>query len=188
MMPGEKNILKIFETYQFANVCAAEFLDEIKNSELAQNTIVAITGDHNLREFRPKNDEYLLKKYAVPLYLYIPQKLKKPFNPNVSGSHLDIAPTLYELSLSSQNYRAAGKSLTGENKKGFAFNADGFIISADKAVLYDPSSGKAQYFDFDFNTKMLKYAQSSDEHLEMIKRYKETIAAADEYLRKAIEN
>ncbi|MDR2192628.1 MAG: LTA synthase family protein [Endomicrobium sp.] len=184
-MPEEKNVRKIFETYQFANICAAEFLDAVKNSELAQNTIIAITGDHNLREIRAKDEKDLFKKYAVPLYLYIPQKLKKPFNARVAGSHIDIAPTLYELSLSSQNYYAAGESLAGENKEGFAFNGDGFILSGDKAVLYNVSTGKTEYFDFDFNTKMLKYAESSNERLQMLERYKKTLAASDVYLRQA---
>ena len=61
----------IFEVYQFANRELAKLISDIKNSEFADNTVIAVTGDHNLRELaRNKNISYsqlirdVLKEYC----------------------------------------------------------------------------------------------------------------------------
>ncbi|MDR1196582.1 MAG: LTA synthase family protein [Endomicrobium sp.] len=184
MMPGEKKYgKKIFETYQFANHEAAKFLDAVKNSKLAENTIVVITGDHNLREINPPLKEDLFKKYAVPMYIYMPEKIKKRFNADIAGSHIDIMPTLYDLSLSETEYVAAGTSLLDDSKKHIAFNSEGFILSQDKAVLYNIDAGKAEYFNFDARTKTLTETEYTQRHGEMVEYYKNTVAAADIFLK-----
>ncbi|MCL2335155.1 MAG: LTA synthase family protein [Endomicrobia bacterium] len=183
MMPNEKKYgKKIFETYQFANMQAAKFLKAVKESELGQNTIVVITGDHNLREFAARTPEELFKKYAVPLYIYVPEKLKKNFDTSVSGCHMDIMPTLYDLSLSQADYIAAGASLLDAGKKHIAFNSGGFILSGDKAVMYDTEKKSASYFAFDAATKNLKPAEPVQEHADMLEYYKKILAASDIYL------
>jgi phosphoglycerol transferase MdoB-like AlkP superfamily enzyme len=183
MMPGEtKYGNRIFETYQFANREAAKFLSEIKNSELAKNTIVVITGDHSLREFKATVPEELFKKYSVPMYMYVPEKLRKNMDVTLSGCHMDIAPTLYDLSLSQVEYVAAGQSLVEDNINHIAFNSDGFIVSKDKAVLYNPDNTNTIYFNFDTKTKMLEITQETQEHQEMLKYYKKVVATSNEYL------
>jgi phosphoglycerol transferase MdoB-like AlkP superfamily enzyme len=183
MMPGEKKYgRKIFETYQFANQEAAKFLDAVKNSSLAENTIVVITGDHNLREINPPAKEDLFKRYAVPMYIYAPEKLKRQLDANVTGSHMDIMPTLYDLSLSETAYISAGTSLADSSQKHIAFNSEGFILCEDKAVIYNINTDEAKYFAFDAKTKTLSETEYSQEHGEMLAYYKNTLAAADVYL------
>ena len=183
MMPGEtKYGVRIFESYQFANRQAAKFLSEIKNSEFAKNTIVVITGDHNLREFKATTQEELFKKYSVPMYVYVPEKLKKDIDVNISGCHMDIAPTLYDLSLSKAEYTAAGESLLKKNLNHVAFNSDGFILSNNKAVLYNPENANTTYFNFNDKTKMLEITQETQEHKEMLEYYKKIIVTSNEYL------
>ncbi|MDR2426183.1 MAG: LTA synthase family protein [Endomicrobium sp.] len=183
MMRGEKKYgRKIFETYQFANHEAAKFLDAIKNSDLAENTIVVITGDHNLREINPLPKEDLFKKYAVPTYIYMPKKIKKQIDANIAASHMDIIPTLYDLSLSETAYVAAGVSLLDDSKKHIAFNSEGFILSEDKVVLYNIDSDEILYFNFDTKSKTLTETQYSQRHGEMLDYYKNIVAAADIYL------
>ncbi|MDR2066597.1 MAG: sulfatase-like hydrolase/transferase [Endomicrobium sp.] len=183
MMPGEtKYGAKIFETYQFANREAAKFLSEIKSSELAHNTIVVITGDHSLREFKASVPEELFKKYSVPMYMYVPEKLRKNMDVNLSGCHMDIVPTLYDLSLSQMEYVAAGESLVRGNLNHIAFNSDGFILSNNKAVLYNPENANATYFNFNEKTKMLELTQETQEHKEMLEYYKKVVATSNEYL------
>ena len=183
MMPNEKKYgKKIFESYQFANREAAKFLKAIKNSELGENTIVVITGDHNLREFVARTPEELFKRYAVPMYIYMPEKLKKSFNTHIAGCHMDIMPTLYDLSLSEAEYVAAGTSLLEESKKHIAFNSEGFILSGDKAVYYDIKKNSASYFTFDEASKNLTPAEPVQEHADMLEYYKKILAASDVYL------
>ncbi|MDR1940978.1 MAG: sulfatase-like hydrolase/transferase [Endomicrobium sp.] len=183
MMPEEKYPEKIFESYQFANRQAAKFLDEIKKSEFSKNTIVVITGDHNLREIYAQTPEELFKRYAVPLYIYMPESLKKDFDLQTAGSHTDIAPTLYDLSLSSVNYVSAGTSLLNNDKPNIAFNSEGFILSQDKAVSFNINTGETLYFDFNDETKMLKYCPQTLQHVQMLEYYKKTLSAADAYLK-----
>ncbi|AKL98277.1 LTA synthase family protein [Endomicrobium proavitum] len=189
-MPGmsKEYIDQMFKTYQFANREIAKFISAVKKSELADNTIIVVTGDHNLREFPGLTREELFRKYAVPLYIYVPKKLKRPMNINEAGSHTDIMPTLYDLSLSRQKYISAGTSLADNGKKHIAFNSDGFILSGNKAALYNVDSKTAQYFIFDLKTKLLSETQATKEHNDMIEYYKQTIAAADVYLNQKNQN
>jgi phosphoglycerol transferase MdoB-like AlkP superfamily enzyme len=182
MMPNEKHLERIFETYQFANRQAAKFLDAIKNSEFRDNTIVVITGDHNLREIRASVKEELFKRYAVPMYMYIPDKLKKKIDSNITACHMDIAPTLYDLSLSEAEYTAAGVSILDKNKNHIAFNNAGFIISGDKAVLYSIENSELIYFNFDSKSKILSITEQTNEHKIMIEYYKNIISASDIYI------
>ena len=185
MMPNEKKYgRKIFETYQFANHEAAKFLDAVKNSKLAENTIVVITGDHNLREINPPSKSDLFKKYAVPMYIYVPKSIKKQFDVSAAGCHMDIMPTLYDLSLSETGYTAAGTSLTDSSKRHIAFNSEGFILSGDKAVQYNINTDDAVYFNFHQETKKLEITESTSQHEEMIEYFKNNIAASDIYLKK----
>ncbi|MDR3306644.1 MAG: sulfatase-like hydrolase/transferase [Endomicrobium sp.] len=182
MMPGEKHLERIFENYQFANAEASKFLDAVKNSEFRDNTIVVITGDHNLREVKSSTPEELFKRYAVPTYLYIPKKLKKEFNANITACHMDIAPTLYDLSLSEVEYAAAGISMLEQDKKHIAFNSGGFILSGDKAILFNIENGEILYFNFDSKSKMLSITEQTDEHKFMLEYYKKIISASDMYI------
>jgi phosphoglycerol transferase MdoB-like AlkP superfamily enzyme len=182
MMPGEKHLKRIFKTYQFANTQASKFLDNVKNSQLRDNTIVVITGDHNLREFRASIPEELFKRYAVPMYLYVPEKLKKEFNANITACHMDIAPTLYDLSLSEVDYKSAGVSMLDKDKRHIAFNSNGLILCDDKAVLYNIESGEIIYFNFDINSRNLFKTNESTKHKEMLKYYKQIMATSDVYI------
>ena len=185
MMPNEKKYgKKIFETYQFANREAAKFISAVKESELAQNTIIVLTGDHNLREITAASPEDLFKKYAVPLYIYMPENLKKNFDEGISGSHTDIMTTIYDLALSEAEYVSAGVSLLDNEKKHIAFNSEGFILSGNKAVSFDIKTGNTLYFDFDQAGKTLTQTEETQEHTEMLEYYKKTLAAADIYLNK----
>lgn len=182
MMPGEPHLKRIFETYQFANREASKFLDIVKNSEFKDNTIVVITGDHNLREVKAFVPEELFKRYSVPMYLYVPEKLKKKIDANITACHIDIAPTLYDLSLSQVEYIAAGISMLDQDKNHIAFNSNGFILSRDKAVLFNIENGKILYFNFDAKSKILSLTEPTDEHSFMLEYYKRTILASDMYI------
>ncbi|MCX2717508.1 LTA synthase family protein [Helicobacter sp. MIT 21-1697] len=118
--------IKIFTLlYQYANDAFGNFMDNIKNSSLGKNTIVAASGDHRLRDFihNPSTDKALY--HAVPLYLYVPQDYAHHihYDPTRVGSHKDILPTLYELSLSNTQYMSLGgrNILAKEDNEKYAF-------------------------------------------------------------------
>jgi len=85
--------LEVLKSFQYSNDALGRFMDKIKNSPLSENTIVIITGDHNIRSiinYNTENSQHL--KYSVPLYIYLPQDLKKSLHIDTTryGSHYDI--------------------------------------------------------------------------------------------------
>ncbi len=104
--------------YQYSNNCLGQFIDDIKNSPLGENTIVVATGDHTNNQLFEFTDKDMLKKYAVPFILYVPEKykVKNSVDVNRFGSHKDIFPTLFNLSLSNAKYLKTGNNLMSADK------------------------------------------------------------------------
>jgi hypothetical protein len=101
------------------------------------------------------------------MYLYTPEKLRKELNANITACHMDIAPTLYDLSLSEVAYKAAGVSMLDEDKKHITFNNNGFIMCDDKTVSYNIETRKIIYFNFDVNSRELFRTNKISEHIYM---------------------
>lgn len=84
---------------QYANKCLGDFLSWFKNSTLADNTVVIVTGDHNVRSILNYDIVPIEYKHAVPLYIYLPPRLaidnvtKKRIEERY-GCHYDILPTI----------------------------------------------------------------------------------------------
>jgi phosphoglycerol transferase MdoB-like AlkP superfamily enzyme len=104
-----------FRAYQYANDCLGRFLKRLKESEYSENTIVAVTGDHNSYALFPIHNSSIeeKEKYIVPFFLSIPEKYKNSLyiNEERIGSHKDIFPTLINLSLSNAKYFNLGNNL-----------------------------------------------------------------------------
>ncbi len=94
-------------------------LTKIKSSKLGENTIIGFSGDHNsytLFPFENPNTKEI-NKHSVPFYLYVPEKYIRENKVNIKrfGSHKDIFPTLFNLSLSNQEYFSLGNNLLEKN-------------------------------------------------------------------------
>ena len=155
----------LFKVYQYANNQLAKFITDIKKSKFADNTIIAVTGDHNLRELSNYVPEESFVRYAVPFYLYIPQQIKESLNiqkvnTDLCGSHIDIMPTLYNLSLSSKEYVSAGNNLL-DCDDNIAFNTDGVVLRNDIAIKYNFVDDSIQSFSFDNKSKMLSVTEEN---------------------------
>ena len=177
----EKGIfIERFKAFEYSNQMLADFLKAIKNSPLAENTIVAITGDHNFWGFMNYSKEETYSKHTVPLYFYIPKDLRpKNVDLNKVGSHKDIATTLYELSLSDVEYLSFGVDLFGPNKP-YAFNNN--LYASSEGVVYKNQSYK--WGDF----PLIEQKKSSEKFEELRKTYRSTLTIADYYLRMLYEN
>ncbi len=177
-----------FLTYQYSCRKAAEFLTRIKNSKYADNTIVAITGDHNFWNTFSYPVERQLDMVSVPFYLYIPAKLrpdKSKIDMQACGSHNDIMPTLYELSLSNASYWATGTDMLSDKaSKHTAYNDLGIIINKDCAVLYDFASNKQKYYKWNAaKPREMVLTEQTAEHDGMLKHYKSGVAIAQYMLK-----
>ncbi|VEJ23970.1 LTA synthase family protein [Helicobacter cholecystus] len=125
--------------YQYSNDTFGQFLTWLKHSPYQNNTIVLATGDHRMRSLSSLGMQKSFIDFAVPLYLYVPKAYLKNTNahydPQMLGSHKDIFPTLYHLSLSKQNYLANGgvSLLHSKETCNFAYNE---AIKADCKGVY----------------------------------------------------
>ncbi|MDK4689095.1 LTA synthase family protein [Kingella negevensis] len=122
-----KELNEILNTYHYANNALGHFITQAKQT----NTIIAATGDHNMRGIAYPNISDLVLAHAVPFYLYVPENYRQNtvYQPERIGSHKDIMPTLYELSLPKQTYLRTGCNLTQpENADnpwcGYGYNAE----------------------------------------------------------------
>lgn len=163
-MSGDRPLMeRRLRDYGYALDMAGRFMDSIKaDSILASNTVVAITADNNTIEYGMKYDDPITTAKKIPFYLYLPHRFKLPLiNTSVAGSHKDLFPTLYHLTLSDTAYTSMGVSLLEKEKRHCGFN-DAGIINTDAGTF---KVGKAKN----------KTQQSCEQY------YKATLAA-EEYL------
>ncbi len=125
-----------FRSYAYALDQVGIFLDKFKESKFKDNTIVVVTADNNTVEGIMKYDDNpIFTSKNIPLYLYLPAKLKEKLDidTKVAGSHKDIFPTLYNLTLDNKKYFAVGTNLLDKNQIHYGFNGS-MIINKDKEV------------------------------------------------------
>ncbi|AKP33047.1 LTA synthase family protein [Yersinia aleksiciae] len=111
-----KQLDEVFHTLRYTNDQLGQFISWVKQHSLGEHTIIAATGDHNIRGISyPDVNEQALSR-AVPFYLYVPQGYRQNshFDASRVGSHKDIWPTLYQLSLSEAPYYRTGCDLLSE--------------------------------------------------------------------------
>ena len=111
---NRKVLDKYLTGFRYYNKALNDFLNRFKASAAAKNTILVITGDHNVRVIL--NHDVIDKRYehSVPLYVYLPPYLRKEaYNKltNRWGSHDDILATLAPFAFRNTKYFKMGKNL-----------------------------------------------------------------------------
>lgn len=157
-----------FKSYQYANQMLGELMTRVKSSPLGEKLVLGATGDHGFLLINYGEGD-LLQKWQVPFYLYVPQALKKQLKTSTKttknfGSHMDIFPTLFELSLSQTTHYSFGHNLLTENSKKQAFHFSRLIMSQDGAVQAEKSP---KYFSW--NPEDPEHLVSSPPSLELEK-------------------
>lgn len=144
---------KLLQVYQYANDSLGQFIAGIKQSNLANHTLIAASGDHRVRSISTKNLNEFAVSFAVPFYLYVPDVILEhsqfQYQPERIGSHRDIFPTLYHFSLSDQNYISLGGenllSVDGVSNRGYnkvrSINQWGAYDNGSSARLYAWDNG-----------------------------------------------
>jgi phosphoglycerol transferase MdoB-like AlkP superfamily enzyme len=156
---------KRFYSYQYAIDQVGKFLTHIKNSNLKDNTIVVVTADNNTIDGIMTYDEKpLFNAKNIPLLLYIPKNVKErvgAIDTTTFGSHKDIFPTLYNLTLSNTSYIAIGSDLLNKQLPHVGFNGS-MVVSSKKETL-----------------KLKSLSEKTDSEL---KNYYKATLAVEEYL------
>ena len=119
---------EILNTFRYSNDQLGQFIGRVKTR--APHTVIAATGDHNMRAIGyPEPDEAALG-HAVPFYLYVPPEYRSAavYRPERAGSHKDVMPTLYALSLSGHDYYQNGCNLVATVQSspwcGYGYNTE----------------------------------------------------------------
>ena len=129
-------------TYQYANDCLGNFIRRIKESPLGENTIIAVTGDHNARAVFDYSDLHPIDKYGVPFLLYIPEKYKQTlgvYDTACFASHKDVFPTIYHIALSDASYVKSGVNLLDKQQTdtNFAITDNNVILTRNGCVRFE---------------------------------------------------
>lgn len=165
-----------FRVYQYSNRKLGEMMNRIKNSSLGEKTVVAVSGDHG---FMLKNfaESELLQKWQTPLYLYIPPAAGKKLDAKMFGSHIDIFPTLFDVSLSETEHFSFGVSLLDPKAPHQAFHYSRLALNAAGAVIADQHS---QFFKWkEPFTELLPVTDPSPELKALDKRYRALMGLMD---------
>jgi phosphoglycerol transferase MdoB-like AlkP superfamily enzyme len=159
---------KSLMVYQYANNCLGNFIKKISESKLAENTIIVAFGDHSehrLPVFFSFSDKDFYKLHSVPCIFYIPEKYKAKLKIDTQrfGSHKDIFPTLYNLSLSKTKYYKSGNNLFASNvneKRYYAlFNFD-YALNNNGLVALSKGNKLCMHWS-DIKNHLLNYGDTS---------------------------
>lgn len=105
---------KYLKAFQYFDTCLAHFLDEFKKSPAAKNTVLVITGDHNVRSILDYNVIGKRWQNSVPLYIYLPPYLRDkdyPMHPKKWGCHYDLVATMASFAFRGTDYMKLGSNL-----------------------------------------------------------------------------
>lgn len=178
-----------FKTYRYSTDALAGFIDDVKGSELKKSTIVAATGDHSSWLVNFTSDERFTKD-TVPFYLYLPDSLRKIHRldkaifENSFGGHMDIWPTLYNLSLHDLDYDTFGTDMFIKKDLTFSLN-NSRLIASPTAAVFVHNGDKSSYFDRDQtkpNDLFITGTTKNPVHEALDLKYKSLMGSIDSYL------
>jgi len=144
-----------FRSYAYALDQVGVFLDQFKKSKYKDNTIVVVTADNNTVDGIMKyDDNHILNSKNIPLYFYLPKDLKEKLDidTKVTGSHKDIFPTLYNLTLDDKKHISIGKNLFDKEQEHYGFNGS-LVVSSKNEVK--------KFKSFNETDKMIEYYKAS---------------------------
>lgn len=133
---SDQELIKKLGHFWYADKVMSGFVGEMR--QRYPNSLFLITGDHADRlNIEPNPDLYT--RYGIPLVIYGPGIHKNSLPPRVSGSQINITPTLIELiAPKGFTYYSTAPSLTRGNDFGFNYAfwiTSGFIGKNDTPAV-----------------------------------------------------
>lgn len=174
---GDEIARKRFLGLQYGNQKAGDFLTKIKTTALNENVVVALTGDHSFWIAKGVGLDEEFKRFAVPFFISVPERLRpKNVDQNNFGSHEDIFPTLYPLTLSEAQYLKLGEDLI--NEPGVAQNNSG-IYANQRGAFHHNSFWR-------WKTDAFQILEATPESIELVslkKQAESKIGLTDFYIK-----
>ena len=134
---------------------------------MLKNTITAVTADHNLQGIRNYIEQDFMHRLRIPLFILGPSNIvRTPWTITAFGTHVDIAPTLLELTLPNTFYLSFGKNLILSRKDLSIANQIGIIFSPKHILNYDYHTRQTRgfyYWDSPKRWKMISNNNTGEE-------------------------
>jgi lipoteichoic acid synthase len=156
----------------YADMALGNFIDQLKESDLYDNTLLVIYGDHSaitknhseqLMEFIGKENSELewIKLQKVPLIIHYPGVENGQINSIISGE-IDIFPTIANLMNLNAPFTMGKDLLNSDISEGYAVLRNGSVIT-DKYIYL---SGIMEAFDPDTENELMpeQYEQNLEKY------------------------
>ena len=115
LWPGDKgseHLLPNLQTYRYANDELAKFVDAVQTHAWGRDTVIAATGDHNVRTFgQYTTPQSQVLRQQVPFVVWGAGPKPCDTAMHQAASHLDMFPTLFPLLGIGQGYLVTGRNL-----------------------------------------------------------------------------
>lgn len=109
---GSEHLLPNLQTYRYANDELAKFVRATQTSPAGPRTLIAATGDHNVRTFgQYATPESQILRQQVPFIVWGADRLACPNTLHQAASHLDMFPTLFPMLGIGRGYMQTGRNL-----------------------------------------------------------------------------
>jgi phosphoglycerol transferase MdoB-like AlkP superfamily enzyme len=168
---SERGIINVFNTLKYVNNSLGVFLTDIKESRLRGCTVIAVTGDHNIRGVGYTDPSEAVLSWAVPFYLYVPAEYRQylRFDPLSPAGHKDIWTTLYNTTLPNAPYYSLGCDLLAEDKdKPFCFGYyPGMVFDSVGAYAYKIG----EFREWQDDLRLSAPRKLTDDEIKRYKRY-----------------
>jgi phosphoglycerol transferase MdoB-like AlkP superfamily enzyme len=172
----EELAMKRFLALQYANQKLGEFITRMKSGPLREKLVVGVTGDHSYWINKGVDNPQEFKRWAVPFFISVPDSMKKKVDLSHFGSHEDIFPTLYNLTLSNAEYIGLGDDMIA--RSGVSQNSSGIYASAEGAFHHN------KYWKWkDKTSLLLEETQETPELVTVKRRAQGLIAITDRFLK-----
>ncbi|MEW6455586.1 MAG: LTA synthase family protein [Acidobacteriota bacterium] len=148
----------------FVDSALGEFIRELSDKKLFDNTVLIVYGDHNWRLLHTIKDEFdkksirwdlpssfdVIIKDNVPLIIYSPKNFSHRVIEKICG-HIDIAPTIMAMvDSSSSSLKFLGRNLFDLSDGGWFINRKGwtsYLLLENIACFWNENGGSIQCFD-----------------------------------------
>ena len=152
--------LKVLGHLWYADKQVGNFVKS--SNEKFDKSLFAITGDHTTRLQLNYKEQAAFQHVSVPFILYGPTLGIKPSKPLREGSHIDMLPTLYELSAPKGfQYQSVGNNLLDNNinfpaiGSGYNISNGIFYLGNQTLPLYSGAKARLSTIEID------KYARAA---------------------------
>ncbi len=183
----------MMQTYQYSADALGKFIHALREKQLMDKSLIAVTGDHNAR-LKYESTGYWHRQFGVPVIFWLPQDIHQEqveINTNRWAGHRDIFPTLRALAFGDAPKPWQGRNLFGNEQFDMVLSyqgigKDGFAVGNYGSVAIDGANYRCFAWDLSGKYRSLVPVACTNELDKMGKAAVAQRALADFMLRKEV--